>query len=343
MATTSNPAAFVGPRPRLWRRRIGSPVVDLLVRRTVLGIITLFFVSILVYLATTVLPGNAATAALGQQATPARLHALEEQLHLNQPLISRYLTWLGGIIHGNPGISLASHQAVAPTVATALGHSIVLVVIAGILSSVIGITFGVLAAAKRDSWIDHFTSVVALFLVALPEFVIAITLIILFSTVVWHLFPAVSFLPPGASVLSDPKLLVLPVATLILVTVPYLFRIVRGTMVEALQSDFVEMAELKGVTRRRILFFHALPTVFAPIAQVIALNLLYLAGGIVVVEYVFNFPGIGQLLVQSISGRDIPTIQWIVLLLAAFYIAVNIVADAVALAVTPRRRLPRRA
>jgi peptide/nickel transport system permease protein len=349
MATTSNPVAAgsppaaVGASTPLWRRRIGGPITDLIVRRTGLGILTLFFVSILVYLATTVLPGNAATAALGNQATPARLHALERQLHLNRPLISRYVSWLGDVVQGNPGTSLSSHDAVGPTVATALGHSAILVVIAGVLSSVIGIGLGVLAAAKRDSWLDHVMSVVVLFLVALPEFVIAITLTIIFSTVVWHLLPAVSFLSPGASVLGEPKLLVLPVATLVLVTVPYLFRIVRGTMVEALQSDFVEMAELKGVSRRRILFVHALPTVFAPIAQVIALNLLYLAGGIVVVEYVFNFPGVGQLLVESISGRDIPTVQWIVLLLATFYIAVNIVADVIALAVTPRRRLPRRA
>jgi peptide/nickel transport system permease protein len=343
MATTTKSAALMTPKPALWRRRIGSPVVDLIVRRILLGIITLFFVSILVFLATIILPGNAATAALGNQSTPERLHALERQLHLNQPVIHRYVTWLGDILSGNPGTSLASHTAVGPTVATALGHSVILVVIAGVLSSAIGIGLGVLAAARRDSRLDHFMSVVALFLVALPEFVIAIILVMIFSTVVWHVLPAVSFIAPGSSALSDPKLLVLPVVTLILVTVPYLFRIVRGTMVEALQSDFVEMAELKGVSRRRILFVHALPTVFAPIAQVIALNLLYLAGGIVVVEYVYNYPGVGQLLVTAISDRDITTIQWIVLLLATFYIAVNIVADAIALAVTPRRRLPRRA
>ncbi len=238
---------------------------------------------------------------------------------------------------------LVSGQPVGPVVATALGHSAILVVIAGVLSSVIGITLGVLAAAKRDSRLDHVMSVVALFFVALPEFVIAITLTILFSTLVWHIFPAVSFIPREVSVLQDPKILVLPVATLVLVTVPYLFRIVRGTMVEALQSEFVEMAVLKGVNGRRVLFVHALPTVLAPIAQVIALNLLYLAGGIVVVEYVFNYPGIGQLLIQSINARDITTVQWIVLLLATFYIVVNIIADVVALAVTPRRRLPRRA
>jgi peptide/nickel transport system permease protein len=325
------------------RARLRHPVADLIVRRLALGVVTLLLVSVLVYLATTVLPGNAATAALGNQATPQRVHALEQELHLNDSLTSRYVHWLGHIVRGDPGVSLASRRPVGPAVATALGHSLTLVVIAGLLSCLLGVVLGVVAAAKAGSLLDHSLSVVALFLVALPEFVVAIVLILLFSTTVWTVLPAVSYLAPGASSLADPRLLVLPVATLVLVTVPYLFRIVRGTMIEALQSEFVEMAELKGVSRRRILFVHALPTVLPPIVQVMALNLLYLAGGIVVVEYVFNYPGLGQLLVQSITARDITSIQWIVMLLAAFYILVNILADAIALAVTPRRRLPRRA
>lgn len=333
--------------PQHLRRRrpfkLRNPVADLVLRRLALGVLTLLLVSILVYLATTVLPGNAATAALGTQATPARVQALEEQLHLNDPLVTRYVGWLGDLLHGDPGTSLSSNQPVAPLVATAITNSLTLVILAGIISSVLGIGLGVLAAARRDSALDHSLSVGALFLVALPEFVIAIVLVLLFSTVVWHVLPAVSFIPEGASSWSDPTLLVLPVATLVLVTVPYLFRIVRGTMVEALQSEYVEMAELKGVSRRRVLFVHALPTVLPPIVQVVALNLLYLAGGIVLVEAVFSYPGVGQLLVQSITARDIPTIQWIMMLLATFYIVVNILADAVALAVTPRRRLPRRA
>jgi peptide/nickel transport system permease protein len=323
--------------------RFENPVIDLIVRRLALGVVTLLLVSILVYFATTVLPGNAATAALGSQATPARIQALEHQLHLDQPLTTRFVTWLGDLVQGNPGTSLATQKPVGPTVRDALENSLTLVILAGLISTFLGISLGVLAAAKRDSMLDHSISVVALFLVALPEFVVGIVLIILFSTVVWHVLPAVSFLSEGASSLADPTLLVLPVATLVLVTVPYLFRIVRGTMIEALQSEYVEMAELSGVSRRRVLLVHALPTVLPPIVQVVALNLLYLAGGIVVVEYVFNYPGVGQLLVSSISARDIPTIQWIVMLLAAFYVLVTIVADAIALAVTPRRRLPRRA
>jgi peptide/nickel transport system permease protein len=341
MAATSPaapPAALASKR----RFKLSHPVADLILRRLALGVLTLLFVSMLVFIATTVLPGNAAQAALGTQATPQRLHALEQQLHLNESVVSRYFTWLGDILHGDPGSSLISGQPVGPTVRSAFENSLALVIIAGVISSVLGIVLGVLAAARRDSLLDNSLSGISLFLVAVQEFVVGIVLVILFSTVVWHVLPAVSFIPQGSSPLSDPELLVLPVATLVLVTVPYLFRTVRGTMVEALQSEYVEMAELKGVSRRRVLFFHALPTVLPPIVQVIAVNLLYLAGGIVVVEYLFNFPGAGQLLVQSITARDIPSIQWIMLLLATFYILVNITADAITLAVTPRRRLPRR-
>jgi peptide/nickel transport system permease protein len=197
------------------------------------------------------------------------------------------------------------------------------------------------AAAQRDRWVDHALSLVALTLAALPEFVVAITLIIIFSTVVTHLLPAVSIVPPGVSPLDHPNLLVLPVATLVLVTIPYTFRMARGAMAEALQSDYVEMATLKGVPRRRVLFVHALLNATASTIQVIGLNLLYLAGGIVVVEYVFNYPGLGQGLVSAVSDRDIPVVQFIVLLLAGFYVFVNIASDVLALAVTPRRRLPR--
>ena len=166
-------------------------------------------------------------------------------------------------------------------------------------------------------------------------------LIILFATLVFHVLPAVSFVPPGTSAFQVPKLLILPVATLVIVTVPYLARMTRAATIEALESDYVEMARLKGASGKRVLFVHAFPNAVAPIAQVIGLNFLYLAGGIVVVEYVFAFPGIGQGLVNAVTDRDVPAIQLIVLLLAAFYIFMNIASDVVALAATPTRRLPR--
>lgn len=319
------------------------PVAAMVARRLALGLVTLLAVSILVFLATQVLPGNAAYAVLQNTATPARIHALEIRLHLNESVPAQYWHWISGVLTGNLGSSLSAGQGVGSLVSSRAANSAVLVIAAGLIGTVLGVVLGVIAAARRDSWFDLGLSTVALALASLPDFVVAVLLVILFSTVVVHLLPAVSVIAPGASPLSQPDLLVLPVVTLVLVIVPYIFRMTRGAMIEALSSDYVEMAELHGFARRRVLFVHALLNAVPASVQVVGLNLLYLAGGIVVVEYVFNYPGLGQALVEAVSNRDIPTIQFIVLLLAAFYVLVNIVSDVLALLATPRRRLPRSA
>jgi peptide/nickel transport system permease protein len=298
-------------------------------------------VSVIVFLATEVLPGNAAFAVLGRSANPARLHALEHQLHLDHGVVSQYWTWLSGLFTGRLGTSLANGEPVWSLVAPRLVNSAVLVFAAGVLGAAIGVASAAAAALRKDSWFDHVCSVVALAVTSLPEFVVAIVVIILFATVVSHVLPAVSLLPPGTYAWSQPELLVLPVGTLVIVIVPYIFRMMRAAMIEALESDYVEMARLKGVPERRIVRVHALPNALAPTVQVIGLNFLYLAGGVVVVEYVFNFPGIGQELVSAVSNRDIPVIQFVVVVLAAFYVCVNIASDVVALLVTPRRRIRR--
>jgi peptide/nickel transport system permease protein len=220
-------------------------------------------------------------------------------------------------------------------------NSAVLMLVSGIIGAAAGVTLGAVAALRKDGWFDHISSVAALAVTSLPEFVVAIALIIVLSTVVLHLLPAVSLLPPGTYAWSQPELVILPAATLVIVIVPYIFRMMRAAMIEALESDYVEMARLKGVPEWRIVLAHALPNAIAPTIQVIGLNFLYLAGGVVVVEYVFNFPGIGQGLVYAVNNRDIPVIQSIVLILAAFYVCVNIASDMVALLATPRRRIPR--
>jgi peptide/nickel transport system permease protein len=323
------------------RSRRPRPLLDIIIKRTGIGILTLWFVSILVFAATQVLPGNAAYAVLQNTATPARLHALERQLHLNRPAVVQYWTWLTGLLHGNLGISLASQVPVSSLIGSRIENSAVLVVLAGLIGTFIGVSLGVLAAAKRDSWLDHLLSVISLAVTALPEFVVAVIGVVLFASLVWHVLPAVSVFAPGTPPWSNPSELVLPVATLVVVIVPYVFRMMRAAMIDALESDYVEMARLKGLPRWRVLVVHALPNGIAPTIQVIGLTFLYLAGGVVVVEYVFNYPGIGQELVSAVSDRDIPVIQFIVLILAAFYVAVNILTDVVSLAVTPRRRLPR--
>jgi peptide/nickel transport system permease protein len=317
------------------------PIRNLLIKRSLIGILTLVLVSILVFAATQILPGNAASAVLLNTATPQRLHALEVQLGLTRPAVDQYWTWLTGVLHGNFGKSLANGQPVSTLIGGRILNSLALVVLAGAIGTLIGVGLGVLAAARRDSVFDHVLSVTALAVTALPEFVVAVVLVIFFAAVVIHWFPAVSVFTPGTPPWSNPRELVLPVATLVIVVVPYVFRMMRASMIDALESDYVQMAQLKGVPRWRVLLFHALPNAIAPTIQVIGLTFLYLAGGVVVVEYLFNYPGLGQALVSAVSDRDIPQIQAIVLVLAAFYIAVNILTDVIALAVSPRRRLPR--
>jgi len=336
---TTTPPAPSRPRPG----REVHPVRRLVGRRAAAGLFTLCVVSVLVFAATEVLPGNAANAVLGRTAasSPAALHRLEAALHLNRGLLDQYWLWLSGLLTGHLGHSLVNGQPVWGYVAPRLINSAVLMGVTGLIGTVVGVVLGALAALRRDGWFDHVSSVAALAVTALPEFVVAIGLVILFSTVVSHLLPAVSLLPPGSYAWDAPQLLILPVATLVIVIVPYIQRMTRAAMIEALESDYVEMARLKGVPMWRIVLTHALPNATAPVIQVIGLNFLYLAGGVVVVEYVFAFPGIGQGLVYAVENRDIPVIQFIVVFLAAFYVFMNIVTDVIALLVTPRHRIPR--
>jgi peptide/nickel transport system permease protein len=335
-------AVAVAPaKPPAARRWEAHPIAELVARRLAAGVVTLLVVSAVVFLATQVLPGNAAYAVLGRSANPVRLHALERQLHLDRGIFAQYWIWLSGLFTGKLGTSLANGQSLWALVQPRLVNSAVLVFVTGAIGSIAGVALGAAAALRKDSWFDHITSVTALGVTSLPEFVVAIALIILLATVVAHLLPAVSLLPPGTYAWSQPKLLILPVATLVIVIVPYIFRMMRAAMIEALESDYVEMARLKGVPEWQIVLAHALPNAIAPTIQVIGLNFLYLAGGVVVVEFVFNFPGIGQGLVFAVQNRDIPVIQFIVLVLAAFYVVMNIVTDVIALLATPRRRIAR--
>ena len=333
------------PRLSWWdrlRRRAGHyPLFSLVAKRLLLGLITLLAVAVVIFLATQVLPGNAAYAILGRSATPDRLQAMEHQLHLDQSTVAQFRTWLSGVLSGHLGTSLANGQPVWGQVSARLVNSAILVLVAGLLSSVIGIGLGALAAIRRGGILDKALSVSALGVTALPEFVVAIVLIILLATNVSHLLPAVSTLPPGTYAWDLPGSLILPVMTLIIVTVPYTMRMMRAATMEALESDYVELAMLKGMSTRRVVMVHALPNAIAPTVQVVGLNFLYLAGGIVVVEYVFGFPGIGQGLMNAVQGRDVPVIQFIVLVLAAFYTLMNIGTDVISLLATPRRRLAR--
>jgi peptide/nickel transport system permease protein len=308
-------------------------------RRLALGLVTLFLVSALVFVATEVLPGDAARAVLGRAANAKALEAMREQMHLNGPVLLRYGRWLADFCAGDFGVSLVNGQPVAHLIAARIANSAVLLGLAGLIGAPLAIAAGIAAALHRNRALDGVLNVLTLILAALPEFVVGIGLIVIFATVVVQWLPPVSMVAPGQSVLARPEILVLPVVTLVLVTFPYMFRMMRATMSEVLDSDYMEMATLKGLSRWRLVAVHALPNAIAPTIQVAALTFAYLAGGTVMVEYVFGFAGIGQGLMNAIEARDIPVIQVIVLLLAAFYVLLNIAADVASILVTPRLRV----
>jgi len=319
--------------------RIYRGISGFILRRVLLGLLTLFLVSLVVFAATQALPSDPARAILGRTATPDSLKALREQLNLNRPVVSQYTHWLGGIFTGDLGNSLAARgEPVTSVLGKRLANSAVLVLLAAVISIPLSILLGVISARRRDGPLDHSMSLILLALAALPEFVVGIALVLLFATRVFHVLPAVSLIPPDSSPWQNPKELVLPTVTLVLAVSPYVARIMRASMVEVLESDFVEMARLKGMPERHVLWRHAVPNAIAPAIQVIALNLAYLAGGIVVVEFVFAYPGIGSALVDGVANRDLPIVQALAVLIAAVYVGCNVLADIATILVSPRLR-----
>jgi peptide/nickel transport system permease protein len=310
----------------------------LILRRIGLGILTLWLVSLVVFAAVLALPGDAATAILGKEATPDRVAALREQLHLNESVVSQYLHWLGGLLTGDLGTSAATQQAVSDLLSNRVANSAFLVVVASLVAIPLSIGLGVWMAMRRDRPVDHIGSTTTLVLAALPEFVIGIGLILLFATNVFHVLPAVSLLPPGTKAWEEPKVVVLPAATLVLAVTPYISRIMRGSMVEVLESEYVTMARLKGLPERHVIWRHAVPNAIVPAIQVAALQLAWMAGGIVVVEYVFSYPGIGAALVDAVANRDMPVVQAVTMLAAAVYVGLNLLADLATIMVTPKLR-----
>jgi peptide/nickel transport system permease protein len=313
-------------------------MLRLTARRIALGLLTLLAASVVVFAATQLLLGDAARAILGRDATPARLAEVRAQLHLNDSAPDQYWSWLSGIFSGDLGTSLANGQPVGSFIGGRIGNTAFLVAISALIAVPLSMLLGVIAAVRRDKPIDQLVTIGSTALAALPEFVTAIVLTLLLSTVVVHAFPAVSIIPPGSPPWSNPKLIVLPALTLTLAVLPYITRMVRGTMVEVLESDYIEMARLKGVRGSMTIIRHALPNIAGPASQAIGLALAYLAGGAVVVEYVFAYPGVGQGLVNAVTERDVPVIQALTLLLAASYVTFNLIADIVTYLLTPRAR-----
>lgn len=313
-------------------------MLRLIARRAAFAVVTLFLLSVIIFATTQILPGDAAQAILGRSATPARLAALRRQLHLNEPAISQYTAWIQGLLRGDLGTSLASRQPVWTLLADRVLNSAILLIIAGICGTMVGIAIGFLSAIRRDKPTDHATAVITLGLVALPEFVVAILLVFLFGTSVLHLLPPVSTLLPGESRISQLDSFVLPTLTLVVAIFPYISRMMRASMIEVLESEHVEMARLKGIRERVVLTRYALRNAIVPTLHVTALQIAWLAGGVVLVEFVFQYPGIGITLVDAVTNRDIPVVQSITMLIAGLYVILNLAADMSTVLLTPRLR-----
>lgn len=319
------------------------PVVRFLVRRVGAGFATLLVASALIFIATNALPGNVAQVVLGKYATPQRVAELEKQLDLDRPLVVRYVSWLGHAATGNLGqsdVAVANGASRAPVwqiIRTPLRNSLVLAVVAFLLLIPLSLIAGTAAAVRASRPTDYVISYTALVLGSLPEFVVGTFLIaVLFSGL--SLLPPVALVPPGSTPFTHPTELVLPVLTLLLVSLAFSSRQVRAGVLEALRQNYVTMARLSGLRERRVLWLYAVRNALAPSVQTFAQSIQYLFGGIIVVEAVFSYPGIGQLLVQSVTQRDVGLVQGITLVLAAAYISINIVADLVVVLLVPKLR-----
>ena len=346
-ATMQMPAS--GPSTRLERFtavRSAHPVLGFIVRRIAWAVVTLWAVSVLVFIATAVLPGNAANAILGRSSNPQAVAALEQQLHLNHSLLNRYWYWLSNFVQGNFGKSAAgvlgghAHASVSSLISTPLGNSAVLAAITVAIFIPLSVLIGVFAATRAGRPIDQAISLSTLTATSLPEFVTGSILVAIFA-IAFGVLPAVSLIGQGQGPLSSPEILILPVATLLAATLAQSVRMVRANTLETLRSDYVAAARLGGVSERRVLARYALRNALAPSVQVIALNMQWLLGGIVITEAIFSYPGIGQVFVSAVNLRDIPTVQSVTLLLATFYIALNIVADLIVTFLVPKLRTAR--
>lgn len=297
-----------------------------LLKRLLLMVYTLLVVSLLVFGITQLLPADAAVTLLGQNATPEALAAVRERLGLDAPAWQQYWHWLTQALQGNFGVSMRNGLEVAPTLLTALSRSLLLAVCALILMLLIAIPLGIWAAVRRGKTADVLVSVISYIGISFPEFVTATLVLLLFADV-WQILPATGYVPLSENVVSGIQHLILPSVTVALILVAHVSRMVRSEMVDVLHTDYIRAAWLKGLSRRRILWRHALRNGLLPTITIVALDVGYLLGGIVVVEEIFAIPGIGRELIVAVQARDLPTIQAGVMILAATYSVVNFLAD----------------
>ncbi|TGQ40729.1 MULTISPECIES: ABC transporter permease [unclassified Mesorhizobium] len=319
---------------------MSSPIVKLVAQRIALGILLLLAVSVLIFAGTQILPGDVAQAILGQSATPESLANLREQLGLNDPAIVRYFRWLGGVLTGDLGTAMSSGQDIATSIKGRLWNTLFLAFWAAIVAVPLAIILGLIAVRYRNGWVDKLISGLALASTSFPEFFIGYVLVFFFA-VQHQWFPGISTVYDGMPLGERLQAIALPATALTLVVLAHMMRMTRAAILNVMQSAYVETAELKGLSAFAVIRKHAFPNAIAPIINVVMLNLAYLIVGVVVVEVIFVYPGMGQYLVDHVTKRDVPVVQAVGLIFAAVYISLNIVADIAAIVANPRLRHPK--
>ncbi|MBC7142996.1 MAG: ABC transporter permease [Rhodobacteraceae bacterium] len=311
-----------------------SVIWTMIAKRLGLGLLTLFVISVLIFGATELLPGDLAKNILGQSATPETVAAFRRELGLDLPAHTRYLNWLLGAVQGDFGTSLANKRPIADLIATRLGNTLFLALYAAAISIPLSLMLGVLAALYRNTIFDRTANALALSSISFPEFFVAYILIFILAQS--GLFPSMSRVDPDTGFAETLYRTFLPALTLTLVVTAHMMRMTRAAIINLLASPYIEMARLKGMTPMRVILHHALPNALAPIITVVALNLAYLITGVVVVEVVFVYPGLGQLMVDSVAKRDFPVVQAVALIFAAAYVLLNLTADVLSTLSNPR-------
>jgi len=309
----------------------------LIARRIGAGILTLLIVSAVVFFITSLLPGDAAQMILGQNATPETVAALRQQLGLDQPLLMRYFHWLTGMVQGDFGTSFASHLPVSQLVAQRIPATFELAGITTLICVPLALIIGIIAAMNRGSRLDRALVIGTMATVAVPEFLVATVAVLIFA-VKLHWVSAMSFGSPDSDLLSYLKAYALPVLTLCCVLVAQMARMTRAAIINQLDSPYLEMALLKGVSPLRAVLRHALPNAVGPIANAISLSLSYLFGGVIIIETIFSYPGLASQLVYAVSNRDLPVVQLCVMLFAACYLVLLLAADILTIAFNPKWR-----
>lgn len=314
--------------------------LKLVAQRLALGFLLLVLVSVLIFVGTIILPGDVAQSILGQSATPEDLANLRRDLGLNDPPVERYFNWVAGVLQGDFGTALTSGQDITSSLGRRLGNTLFLAFWAAVISVPLAIFLGLLAVRYRERWPDKLISAVTLASISIPEFLIGYVLMY-FVGVQLGWAPTVATIYDSMTLGEKLRAISLPVAVLTLVVLAHMMRMTRAAILNVMQSAYIETAELKGLSMFKIIWRHAFPNSIAPIVNVVMLNLAYLVVGVVVVEVVFTYPGMGQYLVDHVSKRDVPVVQACGLIFAAVYIGLNLVADIVAILSNPRLRHPK--